>query len=190
MYKRQVVNYVATGKAVTDAQLAPKLSATPRAPGVTGEAMKSYKQGLADYHPNGGKETVAQIAGHVNAETQGMKDSKTENQSLASAREDIAHVRMNGEEAFGSKVDKLAGMAPAKTSGPDYAASYDATANAAIDNAKGVDPTNGATNFNMRTSMDDTSDYQGLSLSTQSGPFISPSQYTVINTYGGNGPKQ
>jgi hypothetical protein len=81
-------------------------------------------------------------------------------------------------------VDSLAGMAPAKMSGPDYPASYDATANAAMDNARGVDPTNGATNFNMRTSMSNKSDYQGLPLSTQSGPYESPSKYTVINTYG------
>ena len=157
---------------------------TPQAPGLTGEALKDFKKGLATYHPNGGKETVAQIAGHVNGETGGMKDSKSANGPLEKARENIAHVRMNGEAAFGSKVDGLAGMAPAKMSGQDYQACYDATANAAMDNAIGIDPTHGATNMNMRTSMGDKSDFQGLPMSTQSGPFESPSKYKVINTYG------
>jgi hypothetical protein len=113
-----------------------------------------------------------------------MKDSKSENKPLESAREEIAHVRMNGEAAFGPKVDALAGMAPINMSGPDYGPSYEATANAAWDNAAGIDPTHGATQMNMRTSMENRNDFEGDSLHTQSGPYISPSRYTVIDTYG------
>jgi len=156
----------------------------PAAAGVTGEAKRAVLQSLANYLPNDGKETVAQIAGRVNSETGGMKDSKAENKPLEKAREEIAHVRMNGEAAFGSRVDSLAGMAPASYSGPDYAACYFATANAAYDNAVGIDPTGGATQMNMRKSMGDTNDFQGKPLQTQSGPYISPSPYKVINTYG------
>jgi hypothetical protein len=52
--------------------------------------QQAWRQSLAGYHPNGGKETVAKIAGRVSAETQGMKDSKSENVPLSTAREEIA----------------------------------------------------------------------------------------------------
>jgi RHS repeat-associated protein len=150
----------------------------------SGEAKEAFRGSESGYHPNGGKETVANIAGHVNAETQGMKDSKSENVPLSTAREEIAHVRINSEEAYGNKVDRRAGMAPVKMSGPDFQRSVDAAINAAVQNAQGADPTNGAIRMNMRTSMGDTSNYQGFPIHTQAGPYISTTEYKVINTYG------
>ena len=156
----------------------------PAPPSLSGEAKNAFRESLSGYHPNGGKETVAKIAGIVNGETQGMKDSKSENVPLSTAREEIAHVRINSDEAYGNKVDRRAGMAPMKMSGPDFQRSLDAAINAASQNAQGVDPTHGAIRMNMRTSMGDTSNYQGFPIHTQAGPYISPTKYKVVNTYG------
>lgn len=146
--------------------------------------QKAMNQSIDQYHPGKGKQTSAQIAGIVNAETRGMKDSKNANEPLANAREKIASVRINGIEKWGDKVDKHAGMAQPNMGGPDYQPSLEATRQAVVDHLQGNDPTNGATNYNMRTSMSDQSDFQGQSLHTQSGPYQSPTKYNVINTYG------
>jgi len=68
--------------------------------------------------------------------------------------------------------------------GADYPNALNAATDAAIEDLNGVDPTGGATNYNMRTSMKDTSPFAGKRLYTQAGPYISPTQNKVINTYG------
>jgi hypothetical protein len=47
----------------------------------------------------------------------------------------------------------------------------------------GVSLTGGATNYNMRTTTD-ASPFQGMPIYTTAGPYLSPTPYTVINTYG------
>lgn len=138
---------------------------------------------MAGTRPSSRSENVYQIGGIVNAETQGMKDSSSENVPLSKAREEIASARINGDQAYGDKVEKLAGMAPPLYSGPDFRPSLDAAANAAWDNLNGVDVTGGATNMNMRPTMD-TSPFQGMPDYTTAGPYQSPTVNTVINTYG------
>ena len=148
--------------------------------------QKAFRESLRGYHPSGGKETVATIAGRINHETRGMKDSKKESEPLADAREQIAHVRINGIAEWGNKVQGRASLASPEMSGPDFAPSLEAVTNAVLQNGAGTDPTNGAIFFKMTTSMKDTSDFQGESQQTQAGPYISPTKYTVIDTYGPN----
>jgi RHS repeat-associated protein len=140
---------------------------------------------MAPTRPSGRTETVYQIGGIVNAETQGMKDSKAENVPLLKAREEIAAVRINGDQAYGDKVETLAGMQPPLYSGPDFQASLNAAANAAWDNLNGISLTGGATNMNMRPTTD-TSPFLGMPIYTTAGPYLSPNPNTVINTYGPN----
>ena len=148
--------------------------------------QKAFKESLRGYHPGGGKETVATIAGRINHETRGMKDSKKESEPLSDAREQIAHVRINGIAEWGNRVQAHASLASPEMSGPDFAPSLEAATNAVLQNGAGTDPTNGALFFKMTTSMKDTSDFQGESQQTQAGPYISPTKYTVIDTYGPN----
>src|SRR6185437_15902694 len=51
--------------------------------------------------PQNQQQQSNEIAGQINHETLGMKDSKTENESLASAEGKIAHVRLNGIKKWG-----------------------------------------------------------------------------------------
>jgi hypothetical protein len=168
---------------------------TPLAPppprlATPGVDPRVYRASLAGYHPVKGGEPVSVLAGHINCETQGMRDSQNENMPLSAARGDIAHMRINGERMWGDNVDNRAGFGLCKTplmTGPDYPNALNAATNAAIEDLNGVDPTHGATNYNGRTSMSDTSPFggkHGPPIHTQAGPYISPSIYKVINTYG------
>jgi len=113
-----------------------------------------------------------------------MKDSKSENVPLSTAREEIAEVRINGDQLYGDKVGKYAVMQPPLYSGPDFQASLDAAANAAYNNLFGVSDTGGATNYQMTKSTNDTGPFYGLPIYTTAGPYLSPTPFTVINTYG------
>jgi hypothetical protein len=136
--------------------------------------------------PSARQETVYQIGGIVNAETQGMKDSPTENKPLSTAREEIADVRINGDQKWGDNVDRHASMAPKGPiyGGPDFQASLDAAANAAWDQLNGVSATGGATNYRMWGSMDEAGRFYGMPVYTTDGPYQSPTSNTVISTYG------
>jgi hypothetical protein len=141
---------------------------------------------MAPIRPSARKETVYQIGGIVNAETQGMKDSKSENMPLSKAREEIAEVRINGDQLYGDKVETLAGMASPKYSGPDFQASLDAAANAAWNKLTGVSLTGGATNYRMWKSMNDAGPAWNMPVYTTAGPYLSTTPYTVVSTYGPN----
>jgi ABC-type transporter MlaC component len=112
-----------------------------------------------------------------------MSDKAGENEPLSAAREKIAHVRINTERAYGAKLDKLAGMATPQYNTPEFAPSLEATVNAVINDANGKDPTKGAVGYNMRKSMDEKGPFQGHDMSTQSGPYASPTVYNVVVTY-------
>ncbi|MBB5064539.1 hypothetical protein [Granulicella mallensis] len=175
----------------TNAQVLPPapLAPPPRlaTPGID---PRVYRASLAGYRPAGTKESVAELAGNINCETGGMRDSRNENMPLSVARGDIAHMRINGERQWGDRVKGLAGLGNCETplmSGPDYPNALNAATDAAMEDLNGVDPTHGATNYNGRTSMGDISPFGGKNgpvIHTHAGPYISPSIYKVINTYG------
>ncbi len=128
------------------------------------------------------------IAGQINHETLGMKDSKKENESLASAENKIAHVRLNGIKKWGSneKAQKYASLVSAIEKGPGFSISQQAVEQAIREDSKGIDPTSGAIFYNMRTQSQfkHGGNFQGQKVHTSSGPYISPSKYTYIMTYG------
>jgi hypothetical protein len=77
-------------------------------------------------------------------------------------------------------------MASSEKTGSDYEPSVQAVINAVVQNGLGEDPTHGAIYYKMTTSMKDTSDFQGEPQQTQAGPYVSPTKYKVIDTYGPN----
>jgi hypothetical protein len=115
-----------------------------------------------------------------------MKDSGAENVPLSTARQEIAEVRINGDQLWGDKVGAHARMAPPKYGGPDFGASLDAAANAAWDKLNGVSLTGGATNFRMWESLDEAGPAWNMPVYTTAGPYLSPTSNTVISTYGPN----
>ena len=151
---------------------------------------QAQQQITSSYKPDGGNETVGEIAGRVCGETCGMKDSKSEDESLANARDKIAHVRLNGIKKWGNNVQKHASLAAPVMRGAGYKASLQAVMNAVREDLKGVDPTNGAIFYNMRTPAQAAGmgQFQGEDVHSVSGPYASPSKYNYIVTYGGPGP--
>ncbi len=94
-----------------------------------------------------------EIAGQINHETLGMKNSKAANVSLGTAEDEIAHVRLNGIKKWGSnaKAQKYASLVSAIEKGPGYKLSRQAVEKAIMEDLKGIDPTHGAIFYNMRT---------------------------------------
>lgn len=143
--------------------------------------------------PFDGNESVATIAGRVNAETIGMHDSRNENDSLRSAKIKIATVRINGILKWGKAVQANASLAAPLMSGPGYKSALYAVQTAIAEKMNGIDDTfgvdhsrGGAIQYNMRTPSQAAGDrpFWGLSSHTISGPYISPTKYTYIVTYG------
>lgn len=94
-----------------------------------------------------------EIAGQINHETLGMKNSKAANVSLETAEDEIAHVRLNGIKKWGSneKAQKYASLVSAIEKGPGFKLSQQAVEQAIMEDSKGIDPTHGAIFYNMRT---------------------------------------
>jgi len=129
-----------------------------------------------------------EIAGQINHETLGMKNSKAVNVSLETAEDEIAHVRLNGIKKWGSneKAQKYASLVSAIEKGPGFKLSQQAVEQAIMEDSKGIDPTHGAIFYNMRTvgQLKHDGPFQGMKVHTYAGPFISPSKYKYIMTYG------
>jgi type 1 glutamine amidotransferase len=117
-----------------------------------------------------------------------MKNSKAANVSLGTAEDEIAHVRLNGIKKWGSnaKAQKYASLVSAIEKGPGYKLSQQAVEKAIMEDSKGIGPTHGAIFYNMRTvgQFKHGGRFQGMKVHTYAGPFISPSKYKYIMTYG------
>ncbi len=150
------------------------------------EAETESSQSVADQQQ--AQQQNNEIAGQINHETLGMKDSKTENESLASAEDKIAHVRLNGIKKWGSneKAQKYASLVSAIENGSGYKISQQAVEQAIREDSKGIDPTHGAIFYNMRTvgQFKHGGRFQGQKIHTYSGPYISKGPYKYIMTYG------
>jgi RHS repeat-associated protein len=172
-----------TDKAVRSG-LAKTMEPSPAAPG--GPPRDIVVNSMQSFHPVPGGETVAQIAGRVNNETNRMKDKPGENMPLFNAKVDIAAQRMNAEQRYGSKVDARSGMMSPSMSGPGYAEALSATVTAVENRYAGQDTTNGAYQYNMRNDSQAArgGPFEGAAVHTNSGPYSSPSQYDWIFTYG------
>jgi len=156
---------------------------TPAPPKVD---RKAWVQSMKSYKPVNGGETVAEIAGRVNHETNGMKDAPGETKPLHVAKKEIAAQRMNAEERYGENVQGRASMVSPLMSGAGYDDALNATVEAAEARNTGADPTSGAYQFNMRTDSQAQrgGPFEGADVHTTSGPYSSPSQYDWIFTYG------
>lgn len=115
-----------------------------------------------------------------------MKDSKDANMPLSDAENLMAHQRFNAERHYGKDVQKRAGMMDPLMHGPGYKRALAATIEAAREDAKGIDASYGAFQYNMRTEaqVEAGKPFEGQSVHTVSGPYISPSKYKYIVTYG------
>jgi RHS repeat-associated protein len=145
----------------------------------------------ANYTPKGGNETLGTTAGRVAAETLSMTDNKKENMPLSDAQKLLAHQRFNAERAYGDKTGALAGMMKGLTSGSAYDRALAAVIAAAKEDFRGIDPTHGATNYNMRTPGEFKAMGQrapvwlhDMKVYTSSGPYNSWKGLQYIMTYG------
>lgn len=143
------------------------------------------KEVAPDAVPLGGNESITTIAQRVYHETNGMKDSKNQNESLSEAQDKITHVRLNGTKKWGSNVQRYASFA-SPSSGPGFDKVLRTVQGAVGEELNGVDPTDGAVGYNMRTPAQTTGNkpFWGQSVHTLSGPYISPTPVTYIVTYG------
>jgi RHS repeat-associated protein len=127
------------------------------------------------------KLTVGEIAGIVYNETQSISNSGQQNDSIDTARGDVAHAIINADNAYGDKRDQLAGTAPsgvseAAKSSDQYKSSLAAAKQAYSELQAGRDPTGGATHFNLRgtdsrANFMESKTNPGFAIKTHSGPF-------------------
>ncbi len=138
--------------------------------------------------PFGLELTDAQIANIIFNETRSFSGP-----SVADARVNIAHAIINGDEALDDQRPQTA-PTTANVPGaeqPVYKACKKAVSTARNQRANGIDPTNGAMNFNFRNN-NSTAPFLGLLLQTQVGPLNNSytggglnSTGVYSNTYGG-----
>lgn len=145
--------------------------------------------------------TVEEIANIVYNETASLTDSGEQNEPIDTARKYVAHAIMNADVQYGKERDQLAGTAPktvkeAVKKTDAYKSSLEAAKTAFQEWKKGVDPTKGATHFNMRSNNSrgnfmKSEKNSGFSIRTQSGPFNNsytqaglPERGVYLNTYG------
>jgi hypothetical protein len=130
------------------------------------------------------KLTVKDVGLIVFGEMQSYTDSDNSNDSLASAREKIAHTVINADDKFGAKRVHLAPTASpiepssARLQDPRTREAYGLSLTAARNAYLSLnDATHGATNFRFRPDPDRSNmkfrhgTPEGLPLKTQSGPF-------------------
>jgi len=147
------------------------------------------------------KLTVGQIAGIVYNETASLTNSGSQNESIDTARTNVASAIINADVKYGDKRDELAGTAPSAVSSAamktDAYKSSLAAAKAAYGGWKaGKDPTGGATHFNMRGNAS-SGNFRppgtrapGFPIKTHSGPFnnsyptvVLPARGVYVNMY-------
>ncbi len=132
--------------------------------------------------------SVSQVTNIVVNETQSLHGPDA---TLSDAHQSVAHAIINGDNAKGENrpitaSDKVSAATQQTQSYKDTKADVQC---ACQDAAKGVDPTNGAQNFNLRPN-DSTKPFQGADIQTQSGPFTNsyptkdlPKTGIYVNTY-------
>jgi hypothetical protein len=104
-----------------------------------GDTAFAFKYPLAS-----GNKHHEDLAGRINHETMGVKDSKEENEFLADAEDKIAHDPLNGIKKWGSKVQKNASLVSPAKHGTGYESALQIVWRAIQENNSGIDPTRGA----------------------------------------------
>jgi RHS repeat-associated protein len=133
-----------------------------------------------------------QVTNIVFNETRSLSGDPTE---LQQARQNIAHVVINGDRELGARRPITASTAATvpKVEQGAYADSRRAVSMARGAQRLGIDPTGGATNFNLRGNSS-MGPWRGLPLTSQAGPFNNsfpttgpqglPATGVYVNTYG------
>lgn len=147
--------------------------------------------------------TVHDVGLSVFGETRSFRDRPGSNESIGSARQKVAHAIINARELAhqtGNKPPTVhPPVEPSKEAlrNPEVRAAYESSMQGAREAyLSGHDPTHGATHLFLRTTPDRSNwkfkggTAEGLSLSTQSGPYNNsyvkgdvPSRTAWINTY-------
>jgi RHS repeat-associated protein len=132
--------------------------------------------------------SATQVANIVFNETQSLHGPDV---TLSDAHNSVAHAIINGDNAKGENrpitaSDKVSEANQKTQAYKDTKADVQCACHEA---AQGVDPTNGAQNFNLRPN-DSTAPFQGADIQTQSGPFTNsyptkalPNRNIYVNTY-------
>jgi hypothetical protein len=119
-------------------------------------------------------EPLLTIAGRISRETESLKSSGKEKESIDKARENLAHMRFNALERFGPDVQKRSKMADPRrdeSQRSSFASSLEAARRAFVDHYfRGIDPTRGAIFANQRPN-ESAEPFQGRTQKTHSGPF-------------------
>jgi hypothetical protein len=128
---------------------------------------------------------VEQIGNIVFNETRSLSG-----ENIESARENVAHVVINGEETWGANRNKYANTASTvvtdaakQADSQQYNDSQAAAINAVLNHITSGDPTNGAEHFNFRRN-DSTGNFQGASIRTQIGPLNNSYPTTTLPATG------
>jgi hypothetical protein len=131
--------------------------------------------------------TVHDVGLIVFNETQSSSGRRGANEPIDTAREKLAHIIMNGDQALGARRPITAGAiepSPAELRNPDVRAAYDSSIPAAQRaHLSPTDPTEGGihlrfTSYPDRSNFLRSSSHPGFRIRTQSGPYR--------NTYFGN----
>jgi len=144
--------------------------------------------GTEDGTPCSKNLSVTQVTNIVVNETQSLHGSDVK---LSDAHQSVAHAIINGDNAKGANRPSTASdkVSPANQQTQAYKDTKADVQCACQEAAKGVDPTNGSQNFNLRPN-DSTTPFQGADIQTQSGPFTNsfpskdlPATGIYVNTY-------
>ena len=147
--------------------------------------------------------TVHDVGLSVFGETRSFRDRQGSNEPISSARQKVAHAIINGRELAHQTGNKPPTVHPPIEASkealrnPEVRAAYDSSMQAAREAyLSGHDPTHGATHLFLRTTPNRSNwkfkggTAEGLTLSTQSGPYDNsyvkgdvPSHTAWINTY-------
>jgi len=181
-------------------RLTPQPGAPPRPHPPSASGNRAWEESVEQHHvvPD---LTVRQVGLSVFGETRSLRDRPGSNESIAVARQKVAHVIINGaEEAHrgGHKPPKVHAPVEPNNLHPEERPAFDSSMQAAREAyLSGEDPTHGATHFSIETTprrankvYDKKKMPEGVALSTQSGPYFNsylkrdvPSHTAWLNTY-------
>ncbi|MGA2832005.1 MAG: RHS repeat-associated core domain-containing protein [Terracidiphilus sp.] len=133
--------------------------------------------------------SVGQVTNIVFNETQSLSGNDV---TVSDAHIDVAHAIINGDNDKGDNRPETASdkVSAANQKTGTYQSTLTDVQGACKDAANGIDPTNGAENFNLRPN-DSTAPFQGSDIQTQSGPLnnsypsaaLPKGKSVYVNTY-------
>jgi hypothetical protein len=180
----------------------PPLPPSPRPPGVN---QNTWDRNVEQTHISDSLGTVHDLGLIVFGETQSYSDRPDSNESIETAREEMAHTIINADEKWGALREKYASthgaVEPPESAlkNPAVLAAYKSSMQAAREAfLSGNDPTNGAVHAIAKKTASRSNHVftgpqaksEGVPISTQAGPYNNsytggdmPSRVAWLNTY-------